>query len=99
MQLWEKRCGNVSEDERGLWNDVKPSMMSEEESDPGDPQVLLRRRPSWRSEQFNEMVNTLDARTTTKSVMKRRIPGPPLEVPPIPSVANWMVRQPPDTNV
>ena len=42
------------------------SMMSEE-SDDDDPQLLKRRCPSWRSDQQNDLIDTIDMQTETRS--------------------------------
>eukprot|EP00731_Ephydatia_muelleri_P002778 Em0001g2778a len=52
QRLWEKRCQVLKEDEKQLWGDIKPTMMSEEESDDQNAQTLQRRRPSWRSDRL-----------------------------------------------
>ena len=41
---------------RLIWKNVKPSMTSEEESDPEEKTTLRRRRPLWRSEVFNDLI-------------------------------------------
>ena len=70
--------------------------MSEEETDEEDPQALMHRRPSWRSEQCNELIDTLDARNSQlhkKYPSKKRITGPLLQTSPPPSTPHWMVHQ------
>ena len=42
--------------------DIKPTMMSEEESDDQNAQSLQRRRPLWRSDTLDDLINDLDAR-------------------------------------
>ncbi|KAL5517913.1 hypothetical protein EMCRGX_G003556 [Ephydatia muelleri] len=55
--LWEKRCQVLKDDEKQLWGDIKPTMMSEEESDDQNAQNLQRRRPSWRSDRLNDLID------------------------------------------
>ena len=50
-----------------MWIDVTPPMMSDEEPMPDGK--IARRRPSWRSETFNEFMETLDQRV--KSSLKK----------------------------
>ena len=100
LQLWGKRCEKItSEEESLLWSDVKPCAMSDEETDDEDPQMPKHRRPSWRSEELNELIDTLDARNSQlhsnkKNPSKKRVTGPLLQTLPPPSTPNWMVRQP-----
>eukprot|EP00731_Ephydatia_muelleri_P017881 Em0010g979a len=39
QRLWEKRCQVLKDDEKQLWGDIKPKMMSEEESDDQNAQL------------------------------------------------------------
>ena len=73
-----------------LWSDVEPCTMSDEETDDEDPQVLKHCRPFWRSEQLNELIDTLDARNCQpkKYPSKKRVTGPLLQSPPPPSTPN-----------
>ena len=41
--------------------DIKPTMMSEDESDDQNAQTLQRRRPSWRSDTLNDLIDDLDS--------------------------------------
>ena len=79
----------MSEEVRLLWNDAKPYTMSE--------QTRKHHRLSWRSEQFNELIDALNARnsqlhSSKKYPSKKHVPGPLIQSPP-PSTPNWTVRQ------
>eukprot|EP00731_Ephydatia_muelleri_P031402 Em0022g916a len=84
QRLWEKRCQVLKDDEKQLWGDIKPTMMSEEESDDQNAQTIQRRRPSWRSDRLNDFIDDLDERIngTSNSKLhpkKQRIEGPLLD--------------------
>ena len=63
------------------WNDVKPIMMSDEET--VDDQCLKRRRPDWRGAVFNVFMDELDLRSfySSKHPRKVRVLGTPLKCP------------------
>ena len=61
LQLWERRSKFVQEPEKEKWKDVEPCMMSDEES-LEDSAAIERRRPEWRSAEFNELIDILDQR-------------------------------------
>ena len=63
IQLWEQRSRFITKSETAMWNDVTPPMMSDEEPMPDGK--IDRRRPSWRSEAFNELMDTLDERANS----------------------------------
>ena len=44
-----------------MWKDVDPCMMSDEESNE-DTTTIARKRPEWRSDEFNELIDSLDQR-------------------------------------
>ena len=50
----------LKDNEKQLWGDIKPTMMSEEESDDQNAQTLQCRRPSWRSDRLNDFIDDLD---------------------------------------
>ena len=60
LQIWDRRSKHVNENEILLWQDVLPSMMSDEETLDGG--VMKRHRPDWRSREFTELIDTLDER-------------------------------------
>ena len=57
----------LKDDEKQFWGDIKPTMMSEEESDDQNAQTLQRRRPSWRSDR---LIDDLDERINGTSNSK-----------------------------
>lgn len=73
--------------------------MMSEESDDDDPQVLKRRRPSWRSDQLNDLIDIIDMRTEARGkawMKKKRVEGAPLEISAPGEALAWMKRpQPP----
>ena len=82
-----------------MWNDVTPPMMSDEEPMPDSK--IARRRPSWRSETFNEFVDTLDQRANSsfkKSARKERILAEPIGSSPPANIKNWMIERTEDTS-
>ncbi|KAL5510627.1 hypothetical protein EMCRGX_G006197 [Ephydatia muelleri] len=97
QRLWEKRCANLQgEEEVSLWKNVKPSMMSEEESDPEEKTTLRRRRPLWRSEAFNGLIQDVDSRCcdteiSSKRQKKKRVDGEPLPNSAPSNAEPWMV--------
>ena len=94
MQLWEKRCANIKDEEEAkLWKNVKPSMMSEEESDPEDVSTL---RPLWRSEIFYTLIEDVDSRcngseSNSKCLKRKRVQGEPLDTSAPACAEPWMV--------
>ena len=80
-----------------MGGDVNSCTMSEDETDDEDPQTLKHCRLSWRSEQLNELIHTLNARnsqlqSSKKYLSKKHVTRPLLQTPP-PSTPNWMVRK------
>ena len=65
-------------------------MMSDEET--VDSQTLKRRRPEWRSAEFNMFMDLLDQRsyTSSKHPRKVRVIGSPLKCPPPLGTKEWM---------
>lgn len=97
QRLWEKRYQMLKEEEKQLWGDIKPTMMSEEESDDENDHTLKRRRPSWRSDKLNQLIDVLDERingSNSKRHTKRpRVEGPLIEGSTPPTAQPWMVRE------
>eukprot|EP00731_Ephydatia_muelleri_P004286 Em0002g462a len=90
-----KRFRQQRDDEKQLWGDIKPTMMSEEESDDQNAQTLQRRRPSWRSDR---LIDDLDERIngTSNSKLhpkKQGIEGPLLDASTPPTAQPWMIRE------
>ena len=77
---------------------MTPSMMSDEEPMPDGK--IARRRPSWRSETFNEFMETLDQRANSsfkKSATKERILSTPIDSSPA-YIKDWMIQRTEDTD-
>ena len=100
MQLWERRSHFVTDSEASLWSDVTPPMMSDE--DPMPDGKIARRRLSWRSETFNELMETLDQRANSsfkKSARKERILSTPIDSSPPANIKDWMIQRTEDTDI
>lgn len=80
--------------EQTMWDDVTPSMMSDEE-DVGDNTFRIHRQ-EWRSQELSDLLEELDRRAdaATKKAHPRRnhIVGTPLKVNAPTTVKEWMVR-------
>ena len=63
LQLWERQSRFVEESEKWMWDDVTPSMMSDEEPMPDGR--IARKRPCWRGTKFNELMDALDTRANS----------------------------------
>ena len=75
------------------------SMMSDKEPLPDGK--VARRRPSWRSETFDELMETLDQRANSsfkKSARKERIPSTPIDSSPPANIKDWMIQRTEDTD-
>ena len=46
---------------------ISEKVMTDEEMDDGDSQVLVRRMPPWRSSKWTKLMKTLDSRKCAKS--------------------------------
>ena len=71
-------------------------MMSEEESDPEDVSTFRRRRPLWRSEIFNTLIEDVDSRcngskSNSKRLKRKRVQGEPLDTSAPACAEPWMV--------
>jgi len=95
--LWERRSkfvkteGDESEaDEQAKWEDIKPCMMSDEETLPNGK--LARKRPCWRSDAFNNFMDVLDARAdaSLKTARKERVLSSPWKSATPSSCKDWM---------
>ena len=58
---WRNKIASTAKFERikKYWDEVSAEMMTEEET--GDEDDYIRHRPAWRSQDFNKMVDLLDA--------------------------------------
>ena len=53
---------NADRRREAVMGDIKPTMMSEEESDDQNAETLQRRRPLWRTDTLNDLIDDLDER-------------------------------------
>ena len=88
LQKFERRGRHVWEPEKEKWLDVHPTMMSDEEEVDGKFKVS---RQEWRSEAFNEFMETLDNRATSSNRKYPRIDGSPMKGDPPAEIKEWMV--------
>ena len=74
-----------------MWKDVDPCMMSDEESSE-DSTTIARKRPEWRSAEFNELIDSLDQRADDqfKNARKERILCSPWKIAPPKDCQPWM---------
>lgn len=81
----------MQEPEKEKWKDVEPCMMSDEES-LEDSAAIERRRPEWRSAEFNELIDILDQRADEqlKNARKQRILCSPWKIGPPKECKTWM---------
>ena len=72
------------------WDNVKPSMMSDEEALPDGK--IARKRPYWRSDTLNKYIDILDTRAdgALKTARKERVLSSPWKVPPPSGCQDWM---------
>ena len=91
LQLWERRSKFVNESEREKWGDIEPSMLSDEESLADG--TIARRRPIWRSQELNELIDELDDRANAhiKNARKQRILLSPWKTNPPKDCKPWMI--------
>jgi len=74
-----------------MWDDVTPSMMSDEEPMPDGK--IARKRPCWRGSKFNEFIDELDVRANSsfkQLARKDRILSEPIECPAPLNIKDWM---------
>ncbi|CAH1797773.1 unnamed protein product [Owenia fusiformis] len=80
-----------TDEERDLWKGAHNEIMSDEELDT-DSRVVTLRRPRWRTEEFNTLINTLDSRLKDKRTsVYRRIRGEDCDRP-LPKKAHLIPR-------
>ena len=92
FQVWDRCSKHVLAAESEKWKDVHPSMMSDEET--VDTKTLKRKRPEWRSPEFNQLIDQIEQRYELASnhPRKERIYGSPLKCAPPVAAKEWMVR-------
>ena len=81
----------MDESERWMWDDLTPSMMSDEEPMPDGK--IARKCPCWRGKTFNDFMDTLDDRANSsfkKSARKGRVLLEPVEAPTPSNIKDWM---------
>ncbi len=90
FQKYERRGRYVHADEMDQWLQVKPNMMSDEDDCGGKFKV---RWQEWRSDSFNELMETLDHRASTNKShpRKERFYGTPQKTVPSPNAPEWML--------
>ena len=76
---------------RERWKDVNPCMMSDEGSNE-DSTTIARKRPEWRSTEFNELTDLLDQRADEQfeNARKERILCSPWKIGPPKDCKPWM---------
>ena len=91
FKVWDRRAKYVSAEEMEKWGNICPTMMSDEET--VDSKRLKRRRPIWRSPEFNSFMDVLDRRyeSAAKHPTKERICGSPLNNAAPAKAKEWMI--------
>lgn len=75
-----------------MWDDVTPSMMSDEEPMPDGK--IARKRPCWRGTKFNDFIDALDTRANSffkQSARKERVLSTAVETAAPSTIKDWMV--------
>ena len=67
--MWERRSAHICNEEKDKWVPLRPAHMSEEEELGG---AMLRKRPTWRSEELDAFLETLDKRADVTSTSAAR---------------------------
>ena len=91
--MWERRSAHVCNEEKDKWAPLRPAHMSEEEELEGGS--MLRKRPTWRSEELDAFIETLDKRAdlaSTSTGRKERKLGSPLQSSVPDGLPTWMLR-------
>jgi len=83
----------VTESEKEKWDDIHPCMMSDEES--LSDGTIARRRPEWRSQELNDLIDQLDERadTSMKNARKQRVLMSPWKVAVPNGSKPWMIHE------
>ena len=89
--MWDRRSKYISVEESEKWKDVNPVMMSDEETI--DSKTLKRKRPEWRSVEFNSLIDEIEKRyeNNSKHPRKERVYGSPLKCCAPASAKEWMI--------
>ena len=72
-----------------LWENITPEMMTEEET--GSDNDYIRHRQSWRSQNFNALMDKLDEAKSGRTLAKQRKLGDNIVRPSPPSAKKWML--------
>lgn len=89
FQKYERRGRYIKQDERKKWEDVLPSMMSDEEECQGRFKV---HRPVWRSSELNQLFDELDERSLQRPRPRlERFLGTPCKDQPPPNIRDWLL--------
>ena len=72
-----------------MWGDITADMMTEEET--GSENNYIRRRQSWRSTKFNQLMDQLDEDKSNRSLAKQRELGDVIVRTPPQNVKHWMI--------
>ena len=95
LQKYERRSCRVKEWEQSIWEDIIPSMMSDEE-DMGNNTFCLHHQ-EWRSQELSDFLKKLDKRAdeATRKIhpCRNRVVGTPLKVTPPSITKDWMVNK------
>ena len=100
IQLWDRRSKHlIGEDEKKQWENITVAAMSDEEVLPNG--IIKRRAPSWRSQELNKLLRSLDGRADAqlKGARKQRIEGSPIKLPPPTTCPQWMIAPADEENV
>ena len=93
-QKYDRRSGRVMGSEQEVWQDVAPTMMSDEE-DVGSNTFRVHRQ-EWRSQEMTDMLEELDRRADAAiknaHPRKDRVVGTPMKVDPPRTTKDWMLR-------
>ena len=89
--MWDRRSKYISAEESEKWKDVLPVMMSDEETI--DSKTLKRKRPEWRSVEFNNLIDEIEKRyeSNSKHSRKESVYGSPLKCCVPAYTKKWMV--------
>ena len=71
-----------------MWDDITPSMMSDEEPMPDGK--IARKRPCWRGDEFMSTLHSRANGAFKQSARKERILSTPVETPAPLNIKDWM---------
>ena len=92
-QKYDRRSGRVMGSEQEVWQDVTPTMMSDE--DVGN-NIFRVHHQEWRSQEMTDILEELDRRADAAikkaHPRKDRVVGTPMKVDPPRTTKDWMLR-------